>query len=43
MREYEKVYKPEDIEKVNSEVEGLLMKVSSLKDTMTNSQPWSVH
>jgi hypothetical protein len=43
MHKHEKVYNPGDIEKLNREVEELSMKVNSLRDTMVNSQPWSVH
>lgn len=43
MRQYEKVYKAEDVAKLHGQIEDLLMKVSSLSDTMTNSRPWSAH
>ena len=43
MRQYEKVYKAEDVAKLIRQVEELAMKVGSLQDCMTNSRPWSAH
>ena len=43
MRQYEKVYKAEDVANLIRQVEELAMKVGSLQDTMTNSRPWSAH
>ena len=43
MHTHEKVYKAEDVANLIREVEGLAMRVSSLKDTMVNRRPWSAH